>query len=89
MSGVLCDQLLGYAKVLTIELYFLCGPCRGGGIEYLHRDPASRRRRRKGKSQIGDSKMDPRKTAPCKGQQYIQKTDPSSRQRRRSTKTRP
>jgi hypothetical protein len=26
-------------------------PC-GGGIEYLHRDPASRRRRRKGKSQI-------------------------------------
>jgi hypothetical protein len=28
-----------------------CAPC-GGGIEYLHRDPASRRRRRKGKSQI-------------------------------------
>jgi hypothetical protein len=26
-------------------------PC-GGRIEYLHRDPASRRRRRKGKSQI-------------------------------------
>jgi hypothetical protein len=26
-------------------------PC-GGGAEYLHRDPASRRRRRKGKSQI-------------------------------------
>jgi hypothetical protein len=26
-------------------------PC-GGGIEYLHRDPASRRRRRKGKSQM-------------------------------------
>jgi hypothetical protein len=25
-------------------------PC-GGGVEYLHRDPASRRRRRKGKSQ--------------------------------------
>jgi hypothetical protein len=24
----------------------------GGGVEYLHRDPASRRRRRKGKSQI-------------------------------------
>jgi hypothetical protein len=45
-------------------------PC-GGGIEYLHRDTASRRRRRKGKSQIGDSKIwsqvprdsDPRKTA--------------------------
>jgi hypothetical protein len=44
---------------------FLCDPCRdiisktvksefsppcGGGVEYLHRDPASRRRRRKGKS---------------------------------------
>jgi hypothetical protein len=26
--------------------------CSGGGVEYLHRDPASRRRRRKGKSQI-------------------------------------
>jgi hypothetical protein len=26
-------------------------PC-GGGVEYLHRDPVSRRRRRKGKSQI-------------------------------------
>jgi hypothetical protein len=26
-------------------------PC-GGGFEYLHRDPASRRRRRKGKSRI-------------------------------------
>jgi hypothetical protein len=26
-------------------------PC-GGGVEYLHRDPASRRRRRKGKTQI-------------------------------------
>jgi hypothetical protein len=24
----------------------------GGGVEYLHRDPASRRRRRKGKSRI-------------------------------------
>jgi hypothetical protein len=44
-------------------------PC-GGGFEYLHRDPASRRRRRKGKSQIWDSKIwsrvprdsDPRKT---------------------------
>jgi hypothetical protein len=32
------------------------GPC-GGGVEYLHRDPASRRRRRKGKSQILDSKI--------------------------------
>jgi hypothetical protein len=29
----------------------------GGGAEYPHRDPASRRRRRKGKSQIWDSKI--------------------------------
>jgi hypothetical protein len=33
-------------------------PC-GGGVEYLHRDPASRRRRRKGKSRIWDSKIWP------------------------------
>jgi hypothetical protein len=31
-------------------------PC-GGGVEYLHRSPASRRRRQKGKSQIRDSKI--------------------------------
>jgi hypothetical protein len=31
-------------------------PC-GGGVEYLHRNPASRRRRRKGKSRIWDSKL--------------------------------
>jgi hypothetical protein len=45
-------------------------PC-GGVVEYLHRDSESRRRRRKGKSQIWDSKIwsrvqrdsDPRKTA--------------------------
>jgi hypothetical protein len=45
-------------------------PC-GGGVEYLHHDPASRRRRRKGKSQIWDIKMwsrisrdsDPKNTA--------------------------
>jgi hypothetical protein len=45
-------------------------PC-GGGVEYLHRDPASRRRRRNGKSQMWDSKIwsrvprasDPRMTA--------------------------
>jgi hypothetical protein len=43
----------------------------GGGVEYLHRDPASRRRRRKGKSQIWGRKIwsrvprdsDPRKNA--------------------------
>jgi hypothetical protein len=55
-------------RLLTNTDCFLCGPCRGvikgysqkktrpvpcgGGIEYLHRDPASRRRRRKAKSQI-------------------------------------
>jgi hypothetical protein len=32
-------------------------PLCGGGVEYLHRDPASHRRRRKGKSQIWDSKI--------------------------------
>jgi hypothetical protein len=31
-------------------------PC-GGGVEYLHRDPASRSRRRKWKSQIWESKI--------------------------------
>jgi hypothetical protein len=44
---------------------FLCSPCRDvirtvvcwGGVEYLHRDSASRRRRRKGKSQIWASKI--------------------------------
>jgi hypothetical protein len=39
-------------------------PC-GGRVKYLHRDSASRRRRRKGKSQIWDSKIrdsDPRNT---------------------------
>jgi hypothetical protein len=35
-------------------------PPRGGGVEYLHRDPASRRRRRKGKCRIWDSKIWPR-----------------------------
>jgi hypothetical protein len=43
------------------SLCLLRGPCRGvikghgrsgGGVEYLHHDPASRRRRRNGKSQI-------------------------------------
>jgi hypothetical protein len=43
----------------------------GGGVEYLHRDPASRMRRQKGKSRVWDSKIwsrvprdsNPRKTA--------------------------
>jgi hypothetical protein len=33
------------------DKYFPGYPC-GGGVEYLHRDPASRSRRRKGKSRI-------------------------------------
>jgi hypothetical protein len=51
-------------------------PC-GGGVEYLHSDPASRRRRRKGKSQIRDSKvaspkgLGPGKDCAGKGQQHI------------------
>jgi hypothetical protein len=38
---------------LTYQMRYPCG----GGFEYLHRDPASRRRRRKGKSQIWGSKI--------------------------------
>jgi hypothetical protein len=34
-------------------------PC-GGGVEYIHRDPETRRRRPKGKSRIRDSKIWPR-----------------------------
>jgi transposase len=66
-----------YMKTVLTNIYMLISwrlvainPC-GGGVEYLHRDPASRRRRRKGKSQIWDSKIwswvprdsDPTKTA--------------------------
>jgi hypothetical protein len=40
----------GYYNATLLRVQF-SHPC-GGGIEYLHRDPASRRRRRKGKSQI-------------------------------------
>jgi hypothetical protein len=57
-------------KIKLIREWERFYPC-GGGVEYLHRDPASRRRRRKGKSQIRDSKIwsrvprdqGPRKTA--------------------------
>jgi hypothetical protein len=41
--------LFGYLEV--IKESFERHPC-GGGVEYLHRDPASRRKRRKGKAQI-------------------------------------
>jgi hypothetical protein len=63
-------------------------PC-GGGVEYLHSDPASRRRRRKGKSQIWDSKIwsrdswgsDPRKTALAKASSiYKRQTRPLLRE---------
>jgi hypothetical protein len=58
----------------------LTTPC-GGGFEYLHRDPASRRRRRKGKSQIWDSKIwsrvprdsDPRKTTLARASSIYQR----------------
>jgi hypothetical protein len=40
----------------------VCGPCREDTREYgnFHRDPASRRRRRKGKSKVWESKIWPR-----------------------------
>jgi hypothetical protein len=42
--------------LLWLDFEYRIYPC-GGGVEYLHRDPASRRRRRKGKSQIWDCKI--------------------------------
>jgi hypothetical protein len=45
----LCEPFRGYTR------RFQC-PC-GGGFEYLHHEQASRRRRRKGKSQIWESKL--------------------------------
>jgi cytidine deaminase len=36
-NRVPCDQLLGYTTVITIELCFPCGPCRG----YITRFPES------------------------------------------------
>jgi hypothetical protein len=53
----LADETVGRNITLTLTLtLILKHPC-GGGVEYLHLDPASRRRRRKGKSQIWDSKI--------------------------------
>jgi hypothetical protein len=71
-------------------------PCEGG-VEYLHRDPANRRRRRKGKSQIWDSKLwsqvprdsDPRKTALARASSTYKRQTRTSRQRGRPTRTRP
>jgi hypothetical protein len=53
------DLLIDWPSVamwLWLWLAFEVVPC-GGGVEYLHRSPASRRRRRKGKSRIWDSKI--------------------------------
>jgi hypothetical protein len=44
------------AMWLSLSLLRTRVPC-GGGVEYFHRDPASRRRRRKWKSQIWNSKI--------------------------------
>jgi hypothetical protein len=54
-SGVFCETR---TEVINREHRISCiyNPC-GGGVEYLHRDPASHRRPRKGKSKICDSKI--------------------------------
>jgi hypothetical protein len=64
----------------------------GGRVEYLRCGPASRRRRQKGrfKSETVKYGREAQGTRTlerlrCKGQQHIQKTDPSSRQRGRLT----
>jgi hypothetical protein len=79
----------GYIKCWEILewLSFCCNPC-GGGVEYLYRDPSSRRRRLKGKSQIWDSKMsrvrtdsDPRKTTLARASStYKRQTGPLVRE---------
>jgi hypothetical protein len=55
---VLSAAIIGEFTIKIVETHISfvfiripTSPC-GGGIEYLHGDPASRRRRRKGKSQI-------------------------------------
>jgi hypothetical protein len=50
---------LTVSRNVTFTLNRSSHPC-GGGVGYLHRDPASVRRRRKGTSQIWDSKIRPR-----------------------------
>jgi hypothetical protein len=73
-----------YINIIYTSVY----PC-GGGFEYLHRDPASRRRRQKGKSQIWDSKIwsrvsndsDPRKATLVKASRiYNRQTRPRVRE---------
>jgi hypothetical protein len=53
ISAIYCPPRHAISAEECIEFFPITGiydPC-GGGVEYLHRDPASRRRRRKGKSQ--------------------------------------
>jgi hypothetical protein len=54
-----CRDFIRKGQSQLLGTFLKALPC-GGGVEYLHRDPASRRRRRKGKSQIWDSKIWPR-----------------------------
>jgi hypothetical protein len=72
-------------RTIQDQLSNLCG----GGVKYLHRDPASCRMRRIGKSQIWDSKMwsrvprdlDPRKTALARASSiYKRQTHPLVRE---------
>jgi hypothetical protein len=108
-NGVLCDQLLGYATVLTIELCFLCGLCRGYIMRFqplvredicveVGSNTSTVTLRVVGGDEKGSLRSDTVKygrefqgtrTQDGKDQQHIQKTDPSSRQRGRPTKTRP
>jgi hypothetical protein len=64
------DLLIDWQSVaMWLWLWLMREDPFGGGVEYLHRDPASRTRRRKGKSQNWDSKMwsrDPRDSDPLK-----------------------
>jgi hypothetical protein len=68
----------------------------GGRIEYLHRDPASRRRRRKGSLEFETVKYghETKGTRIQEGLRWRRpvaytKTDPSSHQRGRPTETEP
>jgi hypothetical protein len=76
MGALFQDRLADWTvgRNITLPLILTCSsmschPC-GGGVEYLHRSPASCRKQRKRKSQIWDSKIwsrvpkdsDPRKT---------------------------
>jgi hypothetical protein len=87
-SGARCQEwpcrLMPGSKLL-LQGWNTCG----GGVEYLHRDPASRRRRRKVKSRIWDSKiwsdLDPRLIALTGTGSNSNRKAPSSRQRERST----